>query len=380
MFDVIGKRRWFYIISLLFTIPGLVFILLTPFTDAGLQFTIDYTGGTKWEIRFEDPNVTPDQVEAVFAKQGLEASAITTGSGFIEIKTVRPADFLEVVPSAAPSVAPSGSAAASGSAAPSGSPAPSASAAPSASPAPSGSPVPSASPSAPPATGNTQLPTQGTLGAVATALQDGLGKIAEQRSLTTIGAVVSSDLISQALILIAVGSLGILLWITYRFRDVKFGVTALLALLHDVIVVVGVFAILGTFFHVEIDALFVTAMLTVIGFSVHDTIVVFDRIRENKARHAGEPFDAIVNHSVLQTFGRSIMTSLTVVLTLMALLLFGGAAIQDFVLALLIGIISGTYSSIFVASPLLVDWHLWDDRRHGRVTTTRAPRVRRTAA
>ena len=87
MFDVIGKRRWFYIFSLAITIPGLVFILLTPFTDAGLQFTIDYTGGTKWEIRFEDASVTPDQVEAVFAKQGLEATAVSTGSGFIEIKT-----------------------------------------------------------------------------------------------------------------------------------------------------------------------------------------------------------------------------------------------------------------------------------------------------
>ncbi len=192
--------------------------------------------------------------------------------------------------------------------------------------------------------------------------------------------MVSSDLIGQALILILVGSLGILLWITYRFRDVKFGVTALVALLHDVIVVVGVFAILGTFFGVEIDALFVTAMLTVIGFSVHDTIVVFDRIRENKARHLGEPFPDIVNHSILQTFGRSISTSLTVVLTLLALLLFGGAAIHEFILTLLIGIISGTYSSIFVASLLLVDWQLWDDRRRGRVPVTRAPRVRRTAS
>ena len=122
------------------------------------------------------------------------------------------------------------------------------------------------------------------------------------------------------------------------------------------------------------------AVLTIIGFSVHDTIVVFDRIRENKARHAGEPFPDIVNHSILQTFGRSIMTSLTVVLTLLALLLFGGAAINDFVLALLIGIISGTYSSIFVASPLVVDWTLWDDRRHGRLTTTRTQRVRRPVA
>ena len=102
------------------------------------------------------------------------------------------------------------------------------------------------------------------------------------------------------------------------------GVTALVALLHDVIVVLGVFAILGTFFDVQIDGLFVTAMLTVIGFSVHDTIVVFDRVRENRVRHAGEPFAEIVNHSILQTFGRSITTSFTVVLTLTALLLFGG--------------------------------------------------------
>ena len=121
-------------------------------------------------------------------------------------------------------------------------------------------------------------------------------------------------------------------------------------------------------------------MLTVIGFSVHDTIVVFDRIRENRARHAGEPFAEIVNHSILQTFGRSITTSLTVVLTLLALLLFGGAAINDFVLALLIGIISGTYSSIFNASPLLVVWQHWEDRRRGRVATTRAPRARRAAS
>ena len=360
MFDVIGKRRWFYLLSLTFVIPGLFFILMTPFTDAGLQFTIDYTGGTKWEIRFEDGSVTPDQVEEVFAAQGLDAVAVSTGSGFIEIKTEKLAGFEDVIPTAAPSESPSAS--------------------PDASASPGASPDASASPSAPPATGNTNLPTEGRLGEVAAALQADLGPIAEQRSLTTIGAVVSSDLISQALLLILVGSIGILAWITYRFRDWKFGVTALIALVHDVIVVIGAFAIMGTFLNVEIDALFVTAMLTVIGFSVHDTIVVFDRVRENKARHAGEPFATIVNHSILQTFGRSIMTSLTVVLTLLALLLFGGAAISDFVLALLIGIISGTYSSIFVASPLLVDWQIWDDRRHGRLTTTRTPRVRHTAA
>ena len=148
-----------------------------------------------------------------------------------------------------------------------------------------------------------------------------------------------------------------------QFQDVKFGVSAIAALLHDVIVVVGTFAILGTLFGVQIDSLFVTAMLTVIGFSVHDTIVVFDRIRENRARHAGEPFDAIVNHSILQTLGRSISTSMTVVIVLTALLLIGADTIREFVLALLIGIISGTYSSIFNASMILVVWHQWEDRR-----------------
>jgi preprotein translocase subunit SecF len=108
--------------------------------------------------------------------------------------------------------------------------------------------------------------------------------------------------------------------------------------------------------------------------------VVFDRIRENRARHAGEPFDEIVNHSILQTFARSIMTSFTVVLTLLALLLFGGAAIHNFVLALLIGIISGTYSSIFNASPLLVVWNNWEMKRLGRTGSSRAPRTRRAAS
>jgi len=394
MFDIIGKRRIFYALSLLLTIPGLFFILLSPFTDAGLQLTIDYTGGTRWEIKFADPNVTPDQVEQVFSQNDLAASAIRTESGFIEIKTepiglaAQPSESPSA--SGSPAASPSGSAGASGSpaassAGPSTSPAASPSVAPSASPAPSGSPgasgspSPSASPSAAPV-GNTELPRTGKLGEMVTALEARLGKIEAQRSLTTIGAVVSSDLLREAIILIVVGSLGILAWITYRFRDVKFGVTALISLLHDVIVVVGSFAILGTFFHVEIDALFVTAMLTVIGFSVHDTIVVFDRIRENKARHLGEPFEEIVNHSILQTFGRSITTSLTVVLTLLALFLFGGSAISDFVLALLIGITIGTYSSIFVASPLLVDWAAWEDRRHGRLPTARAPRPRRATS
>jgi len=212
---------------------------------------------------------------------------------------------------------------------------------------------------------NLQIPATGDLGRLAAALQANpkLGPITCTGLESSIGPVISAQLIQQAILLILLGSIGILIWIGIRFHSIKFGATALAALVHDVIVVIGIFAILGTLFGVQIDALFVTAMLTVIGFSVHDTIVVYDRIRENKARHAGEAFDLIVNHSILQTFGRSINTSLTVVVTLTALLLFGGSSIHYFVLALLIGIISGTYSSIFNASPLLVVWQLWDDRR-----------------
>ncbi len=373
MFDVIGKRNWFFAFSLLIMIPGIIAILLGPITggQAGLQFAIDFTGGTVWSIRFEDEAITPEQVEAAFAAQGVETSVTKDGENFMEIRT-KDTRLLPSVPepTPAPSAAPSGS--------PDASASPEASASPAASPDPSASAAATAepSPSASPAIGGT-LPTDGLLGEIRLALEDEFGPIVEQRSLSTVGAVVSNDLVLQALTLILFGAVGIVLWITYRFRDVKMGVTALAALLHDVIVVVGVFAILGTVAGVQIDGLFVTAMLTIIGFSVHDTIVVFDRIRENRSRHAGEPFDRIVNHSILQTFGRSITTSLTVVITLLSLLLFAYEAIGVFVLALLLGIISGTYSSIFNASPLLVVWHLWEDKR--RLAADKAARPSRSA-
>ncbi len=390
MFDVIGKRRWFFLFSGLLTIPGLIFILLTPITNgsAGLQFSIDYTGGTDWEIHFKDPKVSADQIKSVFAANGIsDAEVISTSGGFYEIRTKTASlGTPPPTPTPTPSPAPSGSATPSSSAGASASTAPSPSAStapsPSPSPSPSSSPSPGAaggvtaspSPTPSPSPAGQALPTTGKFGEITAALQAALGPIDAQRTLTTVGPVISQELTQQAVLLVILGSIGILAWMTFRFRDVKFGATALVALLHDVVVVVGTFAILGTIFRVEIDALFVTAMLTVIGFSVHDTIVVYDRIRENKARHAGEPFEQVVNHSVLQTFGRSINTSLTVVITLSALLLFGGSAIRYFVLALLIGIVSGTYSSIFNASPLLVVWQNWEDRRRGRTPATRSAR------
>jgi preprotein translocase subunit SecF len=176
-----------------------------------------------------------------------------------------------------------------------------------------------------------------------------------------VSGTVASDTTKNAFIAVAAASVAILLYITFAFRRMshpfRYGTAAIAAMLHDVLVVTGIFSILGATLNVEIDATFVTAMLTIIGFSVHDTIVIFDRIRENVSRHIGEPFEEIVNHSLLQTFVRSINTSFTVVLTLGAIFLFSGESIRYFVLAMLIGIISGTYSSIFNASPILVVWH-----------------------
>jgi preprotein translocase subunit SecF len=188
----------------------------------------------------------------------------------------------------------------------------------------------------------------------------------------TVGPSVSRDITRNAIISVVLASLAIVFYIAFAFRSApppvsswSFGVVAVLALLHDALLLMGVFSILGRLFNVEIDALFVTAVLTVIGFSVHDTIVVFDRVRENLRRRRGS-FEEVVNVSILETFARSINTSLTVLLTLLALFLFGGQSIRYFVLALLIGIASGTYSSIFYASPLLVTWHNYKLKRAGK--------------
>ncbi len=188
--------------------------------------------------------------------------------------------------------------------------------------------------------------------------------------LETIGPVISKELTQKAFTTTLIAILAIVTYVTWAFRKIpkpasslSFGICTIIALIHDVIVVIGAFAILGHFANIEIDSLFITALLTVLGFSVHDTIVVFDRIRENLKKYSEYSFEEIVNHSVLQTFARSLNTSLTVVFVLLALLLFGGETIKTFVLALLIGVVSGTYSSIFNAAPLLVVWQKIQESR-----------------
>jgi preprotein translocase subunit SecF len=317
---IIARKRWFFLFSLLLTIPGLAFIAATPLTggDVGLKFSVEFTGGTVWEFKLEESSEPAIIRDAVVAVGHPEAQVTEGEGGFLLLRT----KSLDLQSGSAP---------------------------------------------------DPSQPAGAELAKIRGAIVAAAGPIAEEGSLSTVGPVISQDLTQQALLLVVLGSLGIVLWMTYRFRNVRFGAAALVALLHDVIVTVGFFAVAGPFFNIEIDALFITAMLTIIGFSVHDTIVVFDRVRENVARYAGAPFAEIVNHSIVQTMGRSLNTTVTVLIPLLALLVFAGGSIRTFVLALFVGILSGTYSSIFNASPLLV-W--WEERVTARKSS---PSARRTA-
>lgn len=193
--------------------------------------------------------------------------------------------------------------------------------------------------------------------------------------LDSVGPTVSQDLKKRAIIALIIASFAIIIYIAIAFRKVpkpasswRFGVCAVFALTHDLIFVIGSFAILGHFFGYEINSLFITALLTIMGFSVHDTIVVFDRIRENLRKSPSLDFETNVNNSIIQTLNRSLNTSFTVLMVLLALFLLGGSSLREFMLALLLGIAIGTYSSIFNATPLLVSWQ-------GRLTKRAAAKV-----
>lgn len=185
----------------------------------------------------------------------------------------------------------------------------------------------------------------------------------QEERFESIGPAIGNELKTKAIYAILLVIVAIVLYIAWAFRKVswpvkswKYGVIAIVALVHDILIVLGIFVLLGKFMGVEVGLPFVAALLTILGYSVNDTIVVFDRIRENLGRVAKSNFEEIVNRSVNETITRSINTSLTTLLVLLMVFFFGGVSIQFFVLALMIGILSGTYSSIFLASPLLVVW------------------------
>lgn len=203
-------------------------------------------------------------------------------------------------------------------------------------------------------------------------LESGFGEF-EERQYQSVGPVFGSELMRKALWAILLVLALITVYVAYAFRKVadpiaswKYGVVTMIAAFHDIIIPIGIFAVLGQFLEFQIDSAFVAAILTVLGYSINDTIVVFDRIRENLMRRSGvESLTDVVNKSIRQTAARSINTSFTTLLALIAVFLFGGESTRSFALALIIGIVSGTYSSIFIASPLLVVWEKWDLRRRG---------------
>lgn len=288
MWDIIGKRYWYFLLSSLVVVPGIISLAIF-----GLTLSIDFTGGSLLELEYKGAAVPgPAEIKQVFDSSGFPDTTVQTSGERIFLVRSK---FLD-------------------------------------------------SP---------------TKQAIEASLMQKFGEFEELR-FEAVGPAVSQEVQQRAVWAVGLAAFAILLYISWAFRHVpnpiRFGTCAIVAMLHDVFVVLGLASIFGVLFGLEVDSLFLTALLTVIGFSVHDTIVVFDRIRENSRRRAGEPLPSIVNHSIIQTLDRSINTQLTVVFTLVALLLFGGITIRYFVLILLIGIISGTYSSIFNASPLLVEW------------------------
>ncbi len=303
MESIVRHRYIWFVLSLVIIIPGLVSLGLY-----GLRPSIDFSGGALWEFQFPDRQIADlhtEDIRQVFATQGFEGAQVQLSEVKIGDKTI-PSALVRTK-------------------------------------------------ALDPNSAETQQRD------VLTALQAKYGPNTRREQIQSVGATVSQESTRSAVIAVLGACVAILIYLTVAFRKaphpIRYGVCALLAMLHDVLVVLGVASILGELIGLEVDALFLTALLTVISFSVHDTIVVFDRIRENLiGRRSGETFDDIVNHSIVQTLPRSINTQLTSFFTLTALLLFGGASIRNFVLILLIGLISGTYSSIFNAAQLLVVW------------------------
>lgn len=313
MENLVKHRYWWFTLSLVIILPGLYFLLLHPLVTTGeltlgLRPSIDFSGGSLWELHM--PQVSREELSTEDIRQIFDDNGFV--GAYVQLSTVE-------VQGENVTVALVRSRALSG-----------------------GS--------------STQEQQQ-----IVTALNNELDTEVVLERMESVGPTVSQESTRSAIIAVFGASVAILLYLTMAFRKAphpfRYGVCAILAMLHDVLLVIGIAAILGVFFGVEVDALFLTALLTILSFSVHDTIVVFDRIRENLAhQRTGETFEGIVNHSIVQTLPRSINTQLTTFFTLTALLLFGGASIRNFVAILLVGLVSGTYSSIFNAAQILVVW------------------------
>lgn len=351
------KFRWLFIgISLLFLLPGLYFIganMANPDIRAPLRLGIDFRGGTLLEYGFSKPVRQEDMpvIQNIFDKAGYSGSVV-------QIEENRPGLSTFNQPSVSPQPANRPTPSSSNAATPS---VPNASAS-----------VPAVSPA-----GNTEKNAESDnaenriagIVSIRSKQIQGQDETAIRQSLesrygpvvllqkNSMGPALARELFTNGVLALALAYLLIVGYLTFRFQF-DFAVCAMIALLHDTLFLIGMFALFGALFHTEVDSLFITAILTVVGFSVHDTIVVFDRIRENLRVYYTKklPFAQIMNISVNQTLTRSINTSLTALLTMLALYFFGGETTRDFVLAIILGIAAGTYSSIFNASVLLAMW------------------------
>ncbi|MBU0707588.1 protein translocase subunit SecF [Patescibacteria group bacterium] len=292
MYQIIKKSKIWYIISAVFIVPGIVFILL-----GGLKLNIDFTGGTLWKLNFDTNRSTAQDVSVYLEEYDLGETTIQPTSDSSLAIRMKPID-------------------------------------------------------------------NETRQTILTSLNEKYEGV-EEESFESIGPTIGDELKRRAMVAIIIVLIFIILYINWAFRKISkssaipswaMGLSAIAALAHDILFVVGAFAFMGHFFGIEVGALFVTALLTILGFSVHDTIVVYDRVRENVIYGTDSSFEETVNRSVNQTIVRSLNTSFTTLFVLLALYLFGGESIRMFVFAMILGIVTGTYSSIFIASPLLVIW------------------------
>jgi preprotein translocase SecF subunit len=316
IFKIVENRRYYFILSLFLIIPGLIamaYNVITLPTNTPWKLSPDFLAGNRFEMAFNGP-ITEGQIRSVFNQFGVTNPSVTRLGSEQDNTWQARTIFIE--------------------------------------------------------------------GQRAQEIRSALNEIApldESRStVQSVSPTVASQVTQTALIAIVVASGVILLYIWWSFRKaehaIRYSVCAILALVHDVLIAAGFTALMGILFDWEIDALFITAMLTVLGFSVQDTIVVYDRIRENLTRRRGDSFETIVGRSVVETLHRSFTISLTNFLVMVALLLFGGASIKQFIAVMLVGLISGTYSSIFTAVPMVVAWFEKDllGTKH-RTVAARAP-------
>ncbi|HRW07362.1 MAG TPA: protein translocase subunit SecF [Caldilineaceae bacterium] len=307
MFRIIERRGWYFALSLLLMLPGIIYMIWSLTTQGHLlPLSIDYTGGTLWEMRFNEPQ-RPTDVREVFVAAGYPDTTAFT----VEDDQTIQVKFKNI---------------------------------------------------------ETNEKEQ-----IQAALVDRFGEF-DERSYRSIGPTIGGEVSQAAVIAVLVASVLILGYIAFAFRQVahpvRFGVCAVIALIHDTLVIISFACIMYLIAGWEIDALFLTAALTVIGYSVNDTIVVFDRIRENYRKYRSEGLSALANRSIVETAQRSLGTQITTLLSLVAILVLGGATLQQFVAVLIVGIISGTYSSIFNATAFLV---AWEERSFFPRTSTATP-------